>query len=219
MYRGSILPAKVNMEAKPDIGENVQRLVQVVTPIDMQLEGLVKSLERMNGSSRQELESVFFRFPWLNGVGAYSPSGQMEYQVPAQPVKGLSRQDLLEVLTEKEDMYVRCLDSDLGPELCLIKPEHSGEEVGTYIVAHFDPRSLFAKTIEPESLLVLYQGKILWSGTSSAFDASIEAKDWQQIQAHGVQGNFQIQDSEFVWLSRYVGKSPLVYVVHKENAG
>jgi len=219
MYRGSILPAKVNVDARPDVGENVQRLVHVVAPIDMQIERLVESLERMNALSRQELESMFSRFPWLNGVGAYTPSGEVEYQIPAQPVKRLSRQDILEVLAEEEDIYVRYLDLDLGPELCVVKPELSGEDIGTYIVAHFDPRSLFTKTTAPESLLVLYQGKILWSGTSSAFNASIEAKDWRQIQAQGVQGDFQIQDRKFVWLSRYIGKSPLVYVVYKENAG
>lgn len=219
VYRGSILPAKVNVEERPDIGEDIKRLVQVVTPVDMQIEGLIVSLERMNGSSKQVMESVFSKFSWLNGLGAYSPAGEVQYHLPAQPVKKLPQHELLEVFAEKERIYVRFLDLDLGPELCLVKPERKGKDIGTYIIAHFDPRSLFTKTSDPESLLVLYQGKILWSGTTSEIEANVEAKDWQQIQAQGVQGDFQIQNREFVWLSRYVGESPLVYVVQKENAG
>ena len=219
IYRGTIFPASVNVEAEADVGENIRRVAQGVADVDVQLEKLVFGLERISGPSKEELQDVFSMLSWLNGVAAVSPSGELKYRIPEQAVKKVSSADILETMPEDQvgEVYVRSLAFELGPELCVIRSMRSGDAVSDYVVAHFDPRSLFSRAAEPEALLVIHQDDVLWSGMPEKTAQRIAEKDWKRMQAQGVQGDFRIQGTQFIWLSRYIGESPIVYVVQKKQ--
>jgi hypothetical protein len=219
MYRGTVLPASVDVGAKADVGEDTRRLVQVVSPVDMRLQEVITSLERMEQPSRQELEAVHADTSWLNGAAAYGPAGEVLFRIPDQPVKDIPAQKVMDALEgRKSGMSMHVLDLNLGPELCLVNSIQSGDEAEAHIAAHFDPRSLFAQGPEPEALLALFRDQVLWSGLPSEVVAQIAEKDWQQMLADGIQGDFNLAGQRFIWLSRYVGTSPLVYVVREETA-
>lgn len=213
IYQGAVFPAHIDVGAEADVGEDVQRLAQVVTPVDLKLEDLARSMQRVEETSMQELQALFSRFSWLNGVAAFSPSGEILHQVPSQPIKEISFQEILEKRPPQEaGLYLEVLDQDLGPELCVVKSLHNGDQVTGHVVAHFDPRTLFKQGPGSQTLLVLAQGNVLWSGVEPDKEKKIQEKGWSKMLENKVQGDFALEDENFVWLSRYVGESPLVYV-------
>ncbi|MFO7875246.1 MAG: hypothetical protein R6U55_01510 [Desulfovermiculus sp.] len=218
IYRGAVFPAHIDVGAEPDVGEDVQRLAHVVTPVDLKLEELARSMQRVEETSMQEAQALSSRFSWLNGVAALSPSGEILHQVPSQPIKEITFQEILDKRPSQEaGLYLEVLDQDLGPELCVVKSLHNGNQVTGHVVAHFDPRTLFKQGPGSQTLLVLAQGDVLWSGVESAKEEKIQEKDWSKMLESKVQGDFDLENEKFVWLSRYVGESPLVYVTHVEK--
>lgn len=218
IYRGAVFPAHIDVGAEADVGKDVRRLAQVVTPVDLKLEDLARSMQRVEKTSGQELQAIFSRFSWLNGVTAFSPSGEVLHQVPSQPIKEISAQKILDNRPSQEaKLYLEVLEQDLGPELCVVKTLHNGDQVTGHVMAHFDPRTLFKRGPRPQTLLVLAQGDVLWSGVEPGKVKMIQEKDWPKMLENKVQGDFALDDEKFVWLSRYVGESPLVYVAHVEK--
>ncbi|MFP4034555.1 MAG: hypothetical protein ACLFT5_03500 [Desulfovermiculus sp.] len=218
IYRGAVFPAHIDVGAEADVGGDVRRLAQVVTPVDIKLEDLARSMQRMEKTSSQELQAVFSRFSWLNGVTSFSPSGEVLHQVPSQSIKEISPQKILDNRPSQEaELYLEVLDQDLGPELCVVKSLRNGDQVTGHVVAHFDPRTLFKQGPGSQTLLVLAQGDVLWSGVEQGKEKMIQEQDWPKMLENKVQGDFALDDEKFVWLSRYVGESPLVYVAHVEQ--
>lgn len=218
IYRGAVFPAHIDVGAEADVGEGLQRLAHVVTPVDLRLEELARSMQRVEETSKQEAQALFSRFSWLNGVAAYSPSGDILHQVPSQPIKEISFQEILDKRSSQDTgLYLEVLDQDLGPELCVVKSLHNGNKVTGHVIAHFDPRTLFKQGPESKNLLVLAQGDVVWSGVEPDMEMKIQEKDWPKMLEGEVQGDFVLDDERYVWLSRYVGESPLIYVAHVEK--
>ncbi|MDZ7759706.1 MAG: hypothetical protein U5L00_05570 [Desulfovermiculus sp.] len=221
MYRGTIFPAQVDVEAKAGVSEEIRYLARLVTPVDTQLEELVRSTQGIGNPSERELQAMFSQFPWLNGLAAYRASGQRVHQVPAQPVKKISPQAVLDNLPSREEvdgLYLQVVEHDLGPELCLVKPIDNAGQVAAYVLVHFDPRSLFSRSPVPEDLLVLRNETVLWSGMQQDTTQRLMDKDWPSMLQAKVQGDFEVQTKSFVWLARYVGQAPLVYVVRTDKS-
>lgn len=214
MYRGTLFPAQVDVKAEDGMSQEIRYLARLVTPVDTQLEELVRKTQQIGNASEQDLQALFSNFSWLNGVGAYSSSGQLVHQVPAQPVKNISPQAELENFSPGADgLYLYVEEQDLGPELCLVKPIDNAGQVAAYVVVHFDPRTLFSRSPVPENLVVIQNGKILWSGMENGVNQGLADKDWEGMLQSEVQGDLVVHEHSFVWLSRYVGQDPLIYVV------
>lgn len=216
IYRGTVFPADVEVGAKAKVGEDVRCLAGGVASVDAQLEELIRSAKRLDNPSPSELQGVLSKFSWLNGGAVFDASGQLEHQVPAQPIKDISGQGLGDGLFERHaEIGLKVLEMDLGPEMCLIRPVRDGDQVTAYAVLHFDPRSLFGQFPDPHDFLVIYRDKVVWSGMEPQTEAKIQEMNWTQKLQDDVQGEVTVHEDRFVWLARYVGERPLVYVLRK----
>jgi hypothetical protein len=216
IYRGTIFPAQVDVQADADVDRDVVYLARLVSPVDAQLEALVRSTQRIGNPSDRELQTMFSSYAWLNGIAAYSASGQLMHRVPNQPVKEITLKEVLDESPQPEngpELFVQVVEQDLGPEVCLVKPVDNAGQVDAYVLVHFDPRSLFSRSPIPEDLLVMHRGKVLWSGMQPDLRQTLMDRDWEGLLQSGVQGELVVHKSDFFWLSRYVGPDPLVYVV------
>ena len=214
VYRGYVLPAEVDVHAKADVDETVKELAASVTPVDQGLESLLRSLRSMDSPTEEGFLALLSAYPWLNGAVAFTPSGRILQRVPEQSVKQIHIQDLLQDMhTGKTSMDLVVVQSDLGPEMCVINPMQNGGEVEDYVAVHFDPRSLVQQGPRPDSLLLVHQGSVVWSGLGGEVESRIQELNWEQLLQSEVQGDFVLSQQRFGWLARYIGVHPLVYVV------
>lgn len=216
IYRGTIFPADVDVGGKANVGEDIRSLARKITSVDAQLEELIRSAKRLDNPSPSELQDVLSKFSWLNGGAVFDASGQLQHQVPAQPIKDISeialKDGLFDPLTE---ISLRVMDMDLGPEMCLIRPIRDGDQVIAYAVLHFDPRSLFGQFPDPQDLVVMYRDTVIWSRMGAQTETKIQEMNWTQKLQDKVQGELTVHEDSFVWLARYVGERPLVYLIRK----
>ena len=210
-------PAQIDYEHKGNISETRRSLVQQTQQIYLQLQGLERMLESMDrGPTAESVSALLGRFPWVSGVAMLSADGEVLAQEPVMPLKALEFAPILEQKgAENNPRGLRGMvqDTPLGAEVMLGIPVYHDNEFMGVFVAHFDMRDLVRAVGNPENLIILASGTILWTGNSQALAESLVGENWSEKTRAESSDMVEVGDKEFFWQARYLGAQAIVFAV------
>lgn len=208
-------PAVIDYEEKGTLSEAELRLATRMVGIDIQLEHLERYL--LNADRPPTGESInllFTGFPWLSGLVAIDPEGNVLAQEPPVSMKNLDFSGIAK--TEARGGEMRGLrgfvqDTPLGPEVMVGIPVYMDSEMRGMLVTHFDMRTLLSYTNGTEDLVVLAPEGVLWDGDIDVPSTPLYGQDWAEIVRSSTQGTVSNNNGEFIWIARFLGKQPLIF--------
>ena len=208
-------PASVDLDDKGSCEVYELALGEVVLPLDMELQKLIRAMENSDHNPDQRwVMSMMQRFPWLSGVALADGEGKIVAQYPEFFAKTFDITPILAPDPKQRPGALRAYaqpDAE-GAEVYLGNPVFGGEEMRGLIVAHFDIRSLATMSSDPGSFMIASPVGILWTGRFGQ-GGPVASTDWANVLAKSSCGVVGPKDSGFFWTTRYLGNFPLVYAV------
>ena len=216
-------PATINYEEQGTLSDAEVALASRMVGIDIQLEQLERFLQNADRPPSPEVVSVFFqRFPWISGLAAVDTSGVVLAQEPAYSMKQLDFSALVAQEARKGEMRgIRGLveETALGAEVLAGVPVYADADLKGFFVAHFDMRALLSYTSGADDLIVVSPQGVLWSGRFSVENTPLAGQDWASLAKKSTQGVLSNAEGEFIWISRYIGKQPLIFATPVKGQG
>lgn len=208
-------PAVIDYEEKGSLSEAELRLATRMVGIDIQLEQLERYLQNADRPPTNESVNLLFTgFPWLSGLVAIDPEGNVLAQEPPISMKNLDFSGIAKAEARGGEMrgirgFVQ--DTPLGPEVMAGIPVYMDSEMRGMLVTHFDMRTLLSYTEGKEDLIVLAPEGVLWSGDIDVSSTPLADQDWASITRSSTQGTVSDHNGEFIWIVRFIGKQPLIF--------
>jgi len=214
-------PASVDYEDKGTLSEAESRLAMRMLGIDQQLEQLERFLENQDKPPTGEVVSRFFiRFPWLSGLAAVDAEGQVLAQEPPVPMKPLDFMPILEAESRNgasRGLRAYVQDTPLGPEVFMGMPIYQHSELRGFLVCHFDMRALLKYVDDPGELIILAPEAVLWAGHFAVGATPLADRKWGDITKSSVEGTVSDSTGRFIWLARFLGKTPIIFASSVEE--
>jgi hypothetical protein len=218
IYKGAIFPAEVDLEEGTGLSETEKKMARVFKDIDQHIEDLSRALlVQENMPDEAWMQSQLARFSWLNGVMTWNSDGDLLERIPEQSVKKADMQGLLDVngtsVQSRRTITFMVQDSELGPEVFVVRFLYQAAELHGSLAAHFDPRTLAFQSREPEEVLLFTPEHLLWSGKDGLELQDLKGVDWEEKLEHDVSGRVEVRGETLYWMARYIGDKPLFYAV------
>ncbi len=208
-------PAVIDYEEKGALSEAEFRLATRMVGIDIQLEHLERYLQNADRPPTEESVNLLFTsFPWLNGLVAIDPEGNVLAKEPPFSMKELDFSGIAKTEARGGEMRgVRGFveDTPLGPEVLAGIPVYMDSEMRGMLVIHFDMRTLLSYTDGTEDLVVLAPQCVLWAGDLDVASTPLASQDWADITRSSTQGTASNKNGEFIWMARFIGKQPIIF--------
>lgn len=207
-------PASVDYEDKGDLAPEAIALSRAIMGIDVELGKLERVMQNADRPPTQEwLSGLFASFPWLNGFAGVRYDGTILGQEPADSLKQL---DFIPLLYEDKKQSSRALRADvqpgpLGPEVMLATPLYDGMDFLGIVVAYFDMRSLMRFSEQPQDIVALAPGALLWPGKYDFAATPLAGVDWAKVVRESTAGTCSNSTGTFYYLVRFLGNLPLVF--------
>lgn len=208
-------PAVIDYEEKGTLSDAEARLATRMVGIDIQLEQLERYLQNADRPPTGDSVNVLFtRFPWLSGLAAIDPDGNLLAQEPPASMKNLDFSGIARSEARGGEMrglrgFVQ--DTPLGPEVMAGIPVYVDSEMKGMLVTYFDMRALLSYTDGTEDLVVIAPEGVLWAGKFDVASTPLASQDWASITRSSTEGTVSNRNGEFIWLARFIGKQPLVF--------
>lgn len=219
MYKKYLNPDPcVDLDQDSGCSNDEVKLATLFIPVDEHLAGLIKRQDDKDTFPDSSwAEQLLADFPWLNGIAIMNTDGEVLLKRPATPIK---EANTAFIMSRDWDFSVRGVrwvieETPLGPEFYVVGPFYKDNEVQGMSVSHFDPRSLVRLSPDPEELVVFSAQTMIWAGQYGSLGSEILDFNWEDMLDDDVQGSFEVQGKEFLWLARYVGLEPIVYAVER----
>lgn len=213
-------PASVDYEDKSSYSPQSAALANSVKGIDEELMRLERAMQNADKPPTQAwLDNLFASFPWLNGFAGIKYDGTILGQQPADSMKDL---DFNPLLYEDKKQGSRALRADiqpspLGPEIMLATPLYDGVDFLGIVVAYFDMRSLMHFSSNPQDMVILSPGALLWPGKYDFAATPLAGVDWAKAVAESHAGVCSNSNGSFSYLVRYLGNLPLVFAIPEKG--
>ncbi len=208
-------PATIDYEEKGTLSDAEARLAARMVGIDIQLEQLERYLQNADRPPTGEsINTLFTRFPWLSGLAAVDPAGNILAQDPPSSMKPLDFTAIAQAEARKGEMRgLRGMvyGTPLGPEVMVGIPVYVDSEMKGMLVAHFDIRALFSYTNGTEDMVILAPEGVLWPGKFDLSSTPLANEDWAAVTRDTTRGIVSNSNGEFIWLARFIGKQPIVF--------
>lgn len=207
----------LNLQRGDGVSGKEKQLAMQFSVVDQQVELLLRTLNPQDTfPSPGWFKETSDRFPWLTGIMAVDTHGEMLAQYPETPLKAVHAAPLLDrewsIVERAVQGFVQ--DTPLGPELIIAGPFFRDGQWQGLLVIHFDPRSLIDFSQDPDSLVLLAPGTLLWSGPDESISREIVNAPWDDILKNKVQGRWSSEKNHvFAWISRPIGALQLIYAV------
>jgi hypothetical protein len=206
---------EIDLEVE-DLDPAEYKLARIFTPIDTRIEQVSRRLDATDSFPGEKwFDELFAQNPWISGVMVTDLQGEILHKQPETAMKPLTVEPLLEEPDELWDRRVRAMvqDTELGPEIYMATPFFTEAELSGIVAVHFDIRNLVEFSPNPDELIILSPGLMLWPGNYD--DGVLMQEPWDEILADDVTGEIESGGKEFVWVSRFVGDKKIVYAVEK----
>jgi len=211
----------INPEPKIDVNKykwdnpNQEKLALLFSPVDAKVSALMRYVGDQDMRPTPEwMETLFLRFPWIDGVLVADTNGDILERRPAVPVKRFSEPLVFESIW-RETLVKTVVDyTELGPELYFGSPFYEGVEFKGLTVVSFDPRILFSFCPDPEQLIIVDpRGKKIWTAdpANATQHAALLAEPWEEVLKKKTHGTVRSSDGSYTWLVRYIGPDLFVY--------
>ena len=202
--------------------EREKRLAQLFAPVDEQLENLaVRVSARETAPTPEWHRALSTAYPWISGITVLDTQGQVVDQVPDLHIKPFPAATIMALEKDWNRKKLRMLaqDTEFGPEIYLANPLTEQGQWRGLIVVHFDPRQLMSFSPAPDELIVLSAGSpamALWPTVDGNNAQGLLAKDWPKLIKADMHGTLSEGGGRFLWLSRPLGGSHIVYAVREK---
>ena len=209
-------PVQLDLTKPDGLGELDSRLVTPLMSIDAELTSLERTLAALAGlPNAVALQALARDFPWLSSLVVLDAQAYVLNSHPPVSRKSLDYQVLLEVpeKTAARDLRYEVQDNPQGPELMVARPFLKGVDLQYLLVATFDMRALLTYVRGGTDLMALTPHVLLWSGDRLYSDTLLADVDWmKELKSHS-SGVLKSGKGNAVWLVRYLGYIPIVFVL------
>lgn len=220
VYRSYIEPApKVDLRTA-DLGEDDEReLARLLKPVDERVNALLKYIDGEDAEVKDEwFQKLFERFPWVGGAFVLDAEAKVKFQHPQDARHTVDVAQLLDLGMKDPQkpwgdhkMRAASSSSALGPEIYLAQPYFKDNVFKGLNVVHFDPRNLLEFHPEPDGLMMLTPGQIIWTAAFHDAAATLAAAPWQEIMQDDLYGKWEGAEGAFYWMGRHFGHFHLIY--------
>ncbi|WP_035076137.1 hypothetical protein [Maridesulfovibrio zosterae] len=205
--------------------QNDNKLALLFTPVDGKILSLINTLSTVDSHPDEGwFKLLFMRFPWISGVFTVDEEASILVKLPENEIKPFKPGPLVEYEGDWSEINLKSFVnySEFGPEIYLCTPFFKDAEFKGLVVVHFDPRVLLNFCPEPEKLIIMQpDGGGVWSGSAEVNKEGFLKIDWDELLDKGVRGIVKVDEVRYVWFSRYVGDTQIVYmtkaVTEKDN--
>lgn len=207
---------EIDLELDPDLSRREEELAKQFSVMDQELELLLRTLTPQDSfPSPAWAQDLQRRFPWLTALLAVDTRGEPLASYPETPLKPILTAPLLDrewsIMNRRLQGFVQ--ETPLGPELIIAGPFFRDGAWQGLLAAHFDPRSLISLAPNPDNLVLLTPGTLIWSGLDETAALALKNAPWEDILKTEVQGRWSSESRTFAWISRPIGDFRLIYAV------
>ncbi len=206
----------IDLSQTGDVSDTERKLASLFTPVDEQLEYLLRTLSAQDlPPEREWCQQVVDAFPWLTGVAVLDAGGSPLFKMPSfslKPVDFAPLQDF-EALYKARKMAAFVAASELGTDIMIAKPLYVDNDLKGLLVAYFDAASLARVTPEADQLYMAAPGVALWNGDDPGAAQALAQMDWKNILRSRVSGDQMLGGKRYLWQARAVAQIRLIYAV------
>jgi hypothetical protein len=205
-------PPTIDTDSYQFINSNQEKLAKLISPVDGPLTSLTRFVNDTDTLPGIEwLDLLLARFPWVDRVLVTDEEGPIIFMQPELPVKRISKPLVFEGVWRDIKLLTVVDYSDLGPELYIARPYYEDIAFSGLIGVGFDPRSLLRLCPDPKELIIIHPGNRVWSLGADVDQEGLLALPWEDMLKSDVQGQVQVGNRYYTWLTRYVGEDQYVY--------
>lgn len=214
---------EITLEGEGLENPNDNKLALLFTPVDEQLLKLSSFLSNVDSHPDEEwFKLLFMRFPWLGGVMTVNSDAMILVKLPEQSIKPFKPGPLMEYEGDWSEVRLKSFVNytDFGPELYMATPFFKDADFRGLVVVHFDPRILLNFCPRPKDLIIMQpDGGGVWTGMKNLDREALLSLDWDELLDEQVRGVVDAGDRSFVWLTRYIGDTQIVYLTETVSNG
>ncbi len=209
-------PAHVDYDDKGGLPPEAIALSSSMLGVDKELTRLERTMQNADKPPTQQwLDNLFATFPWLSGFAGVKYDGTILGQQPENSLKEL---DFNPLLYEDKKQNSRALRADvqpspMGPEIMLATPLYDGVDFLGIVVAYFDMRALIKYSSQPQDIVAICPGGLLWPGKYDFAATPLAGVDWSKVVAESSSGSCSNERGTFYYQVRYIGNLPVVFAI------
>ncbi len=192
------------------------KLALLFTPVDEKILSLTNVLSTVDSHPDENwFKLLFMRFPWISGVLTVDEEASVLVKLPEAGIKPFKPGPLVEYEGDWSEINLKSFVSysEFGPEMYLCTPFFKDADFKGLVVVHFDPRILLNFCPQPEKLIIMQpDGGGIWTGSDKVNKEALLKVDWDELLDSDVRGVVKVDDVRYIWLSRYVGDTQIVYL-------
>ncbi len=192
------------------------KLALLFTPVDAKILSLVNLLSSVDTHPDENwFKLLFMRYPWISGVMTVDDEASVLVKLPETGIKPFKPGPLVEYEGDWTEITLKSFVSysEFGPEMYLSTPFFKDADFRGLVVVHFDPRILLNFCPDPQKLVIMQpDGGGIWTGSDKVNKESLLKIDWDALLDKNVRGVVSADGVRYVWLSRYIGDTQIVYL-------
>lgn len=217
----------INVDPRIDLKDpgisdpSLQKLAYLFAPVDEHLEYLLRDLSSRDAPPERDwCEAFAAHYSWLSGLSVLSSSGATTLKLPPFGLKAVDLAPMMEFepIYKKRRMAAVVATGDLGAEIIIAQPLFTQSDFQGLLVAHFDSSSLAKFSPEPEQLFIIAHGAVVWPGGDAGTAKALASLDWKKILSGNVSGEVALGQTKYLWQSRYIAQTQIIYVVSAVTA-
>ncbi len=206
----------INLDKKSGLGSGEKTMAKLISPIDAQLEFLIQDLKTQEFSSGQNwIKQVYQNFSWLSGIVVVNDQTRIVERYPNHSEQNFIVQDTLSKISNSDKSEFCCFVQKDGsrPKVCIVRSFYKRELWQGSLIAYFDFDSLFKFPSLPSKIIALHYDTILYNNGFEHVAQKISKLAWESKLKNKSWGELKVENENFFWLARYIGKDPIIYVV------
>ncbi|WP_320169874.1 hypothetical protein [Maridesulfovibrio sp.] len=192
------------------------KLALLFTPVDEKVLSLIDLLSTVDTHPDENwFKMVFMRYPWISGIMTVDEEANVLVRLPEAGIKPFKPGPLVEYEGDWSEINLKSFVSysEFGPEMYLCTPFFKDAEFKGLVVIHFDPRILLNFCPDPQKLIIMQpDGGGIWSGSDKVDKDALLKVNWDSLLDNSVHGVVNVNGIRYVWLSRYVGDTQILYL-------
>ncbi len=206
----------INLDSAGIQNPNDNKLALLFTPVDGKVLSLINVLSTVDSHPDENwFKLLFMRYPWISGVFTVDEEASVLVKLPETGIKPFKPGPLVEYEGDWSEINLKSFInySEFGPEMYLCTPFFKDADFKGLVVVHFDPRILLNFCPDPQKLIIMQpDGGGIWTGSDKLDKESLLKIDWDELLDAAVRGVVKVGEIRYVWLSRYIGDTQIVYL-------
>lgn len=216
--KGFFFPKKIDVQKQADLSQEEKQLAQIFAGSEEMLHTLIRELKgfERDGASRSA-DYFHQQFEFVNGVVTSDLKGEISSVSSSDFEKQVDMDRILEGVRDNYPREVQLVlpDKKSNTDIFILKPLFKDYNLDGYIVVGINLEALLDYNNKPDTLVVLTQNRVLWSGKNGRIVPEMMNLDWDHKLTDKVKGKINIDNEEFFWFARYIGVDPIVYVLKR----